>query len=199
MTDNKKIDWKKLQHVINDRDTGLCGMLDVDIELMDDEFVEFAISEDKSDKDAPNEALICAWFGKTFLELNERGAELINWITNLTANSISNCDNVQERIKMTTHFLSHMCSRFGESFGNKSIYEFAHMANIIDRDRHKFLLEWEDESDKENRTGTMTIKDKGSGKIICHALFGSYKHNSKYSSALSQALADGFTGGGGDA
>jgi len=198
-SEKKKFNFKALQVGINDERDGVSARLGANMVEMPDRFVRFAEKSQKrggfdGKHTQVDEALVCVYLVEAFERIFDRSTEALNYVTNLIANTISLCDDREQRVKMATAFITHMSEHF-ESWNADSINTFAHQTNIIDKDKHKFVLEWEDD---DNTSGTMSIIDRKSGEIIMHGIFGKLSEG-EGNDALAKAIAEGFSGNRGDA
>lgn len=196
------INWKLLQALCNSKEGGLMDTImnelnvvhggNVNYDIVKDKFVEFAemTVEKEGDTLKPiNEILITTLLAEIITKFITKGARSSNHIVDIMADSIALCDGVKERMKMATHAVTVLHTSYG--FGNKEINKFAHQCGIIDKEKQKFHMEF----DEDNDSGTMTIKDIESGQILAQGLFGSMDKVD----ALSQALKGGEIGITGDA
>jgi hypothetical protein len=164
----------------------------VNYDIVKDRFVEFAemtVEKEGGGLKPVNEILITTLLVEVITKFITKGARSSNHIIDIMADSIALCDDVKERMKMTTHAVTVLHTNYG--FGNKEINKFAHQCRIIDEEKQKFHMEF----DEDNDSGTMTIKDIESGQILAQGLFGSMDKVD----ALSQALKGGEMGITGDA
>ena len=199
------INWKLLQALCNNKEGGLMDtiMKDLNItkedhngnvahEIIKDRFVEFAEKtfEEEGDRLKPvNEILITTLLVEVVTKFIRKGAHSSNHMIDLMADSIALCNSIEERMKMTTHAVTTLHTNYG--FGNEEINRFAHQCGIIDEEKQKFYMEY----DEKDESGTMTIEDIKTGKILAQGLFGSRDKVD----ALSNALKGGEMGITGDA
>jgi hypothetical protein len=199
------INWKLLQLLCNNEKGGLMDTIIGDLnltkedhdgnvcyEIINDKFVEFAektVKEEGGSLKPVNELLMITLLVEIVTKFITKGARSSNHLIDVMAESIALCDNVGERMKMTTHAVTILHTNY--HFGNKEINKFAHQCGIIDEEKQKFHMEY----DEKNESGTMTIKDIKTGKILAQGLFGSRDKVD----ALSKAFKHGDMGITGDA
>lgn len=202
------VNWELLQAMCNNEEGGVMSkvmdalnMSNLDKKrskttirkIVSDTFVEFATTQthkkEKLKGVEVSEILIFTLLIEVVSIFIKKGAHSLNHIVNVMTESISLCESVEDRIKMATRAITSLHESHG--FGNREINMFAHECNIIDKEKEKFYVEFDDKK----HFGTMTIKNKKSGEIIMQGMFGAYNEKDP----VTQAIKDSMKGVTGDA